>query len=292
MINIKDKFRQTLFHHTIIFAIVATIVHFLLRILKRWDSLSEQASALAKHLQDQIVLYELVLTVVAVGIYFVFLFLKDNFIKAEAARGAGLFMYYPDQASMISSTAFEHFKDAGRKAQNITILGATGWDTFGKVDSPLHEALTNCRSARIILFNPLSFDLEQRAGNLTMTPETYRDEIYNSIRCLREMMVRAGDDKIIELKFFHRYPTWKFINIDGLLWVQRYPKDSHVQFAPCFAFEVTEQRNSLYDPFVVHLDSLWRSHRLGRYNFDTGSVTGADGIPVEIAPPEVIATLV
>ncbi|MGD0282804.1 MAG: hypothetical protein ABSB95_10620 [Dissulfurispiraceae bacterium] len=210
----------------------------------------------------------------------------------RAAKKAGLFYYSLNKTTNSLTDAKDFLIDRGSDASMIRILGATGWDTFGNDDSPLRAAIENCNQIEIILLNPLSDIIEQRAGDIGGRPGEYRAEIYKSILKLKSIRDKGDGCHRVTLKFYKRYPTWKFIILDRCLWVQRYPTNTHVKYAPCYAFMKLSDKAGFFDPFSDNFDSLWNSERIGTYNFDTCIVTYGNNEPNEnIGTPDIMANL-
>lgn len=165
------------------------------------------------------------------------------------------------------STRF--LRSNANKSKKILILGASGWSTFGSPDSPLHEAITNCREVNVLIANPYSEHTQRRAQDIGADVRAFQTEIINSSKHLCQI---DGDAKVT-LKFYDRYPKWKFIILDDCVWTQQYPKKKPVSESPCFAFQSLEDGKSIVDFIQREFDDLWEHKwKVWTYDFSTDTI--------------------
>jgi hypothetical protein len=187
---------------------------------------------------------------------------------SKIAQGADIFFYRSNQRQKEISEGYEFLQDNARNCNSIYIQGATGWETFGATDSPLHDALSNCQEASILLIDPMSPSVIKRARDIEMESDDYREQIYNSIQYLKNLKDNSRLHPKITLKMYHSYPFWKFIILRDHIWFQHYPEDNHVKNSPCFALKWNPEKPGLHAPFRQQFLLKWNSHRFGIYSFD------------------------
>jgi len=157
-----------------------------------------------------------------------------------------------------------------KDATTIRIWGATGWDTFGAANSPLHKAVQSCSgSVKIVLAFPESPKIAERvlnlqsAGNSTSV-ERYKKEIYNSLRVAQSLKQRGMP---IKVKLYRGYPTWKMVLLDKIAWLQQYPPHKNVEDSPCSVYEKKPGGTlCVYDNINCHFERYWNSVRGGVLN--------------------------
>ncbi|MFN4166363.1 MAG: hypothetical protein ACK4GK_17450 [Ferrovibrio sp.] len=162
------------------------------------------------------------------------------------------------------STTIEDAKaDVGHFIANINrpdnrilnILGATGWETFGAKNSPLHEAVKNFSGTiRIILIDPTSRFLCDRAGSVGMKEDSYRKQVEKSIKWLTALKAQG---KHVELALYDSIPNWKMIFTARAVWLQHYKANIHVAETPVYLFYSTDDQKGLYHAFYADFERIW-----------------------------------
>ncbi|QLA21181.1 hypothetical protein [Desulfolutivibrio sulfoxidireducens] len=253
-------------------AVFGFIAHW---ILKHWtdSTLVEYASMTAKFIEDYRSLIDIANTVVFfVGIK-VIAMIYTHCKKGSAADAAGLFFCSPNGNIKQMEKSNSYIYIISQKSRKLHIAGATGWETFGDIHSPLHKAIHVSRDIKILLFNPVSKDLAKRASDVGLDAKKYKQEILDSISFLKTINAR----KKIQLKFYNNYPFWKYIFLDDCAWVWQYPPDAHVNTSPCYAFKKSSGTNlGMYEHMLAQFEKRWSSHRFYVYNFATGRLEKFD----------------
>lgn len=283
----QHKYASNLFIHIGILFIVAYSI-------TAWIEIEKNAPKISEFIVRNKIFAEIILTAIVITIYSSIWFLCERFELALTAKGAGLFFFSPNKTSKTITDGYQFLVEHSLIAAHIRVQGATGWDTFGHPDSPLYTAMETCNEAEIILFNPQGDAINQRVEDIndpSVTVESYRQEIYNSIKRLKAIQDKGNKKYNIKLKFYNRYPTWKFIILDKYVWVQRYPTDNHVKNIPCFAFGKLSHNSGLYEPFSEQFLGYWNSNRLGTYDFASGMIKYDTYRKNPIGPPEIIKEL-
>lgn len=138
----------------------------------------------------------------------------------------------------------------------LYILGATGWDTFGSKNSPLHEVLHDFKgNIKIILLDPDSRFLVNRAKSIRVNEKTYKNQIKKSIKMLKGLKQKGG---FVDLSLYDSPPNWKFILSARFSWVQRYWRDEHVADTPVYLLYATDDLKGLYHAFFDDFDRIWQ----------------------------------
>lgn len=154
-------------------------------------------------------------------------------------------------------------------AADILILGSTGSRTFTAPDGELHQALRNCRKARIMLLNPLGEGTVARAWSIPdpeITPEIIRDQIIDSIVFLKEL--RAGQ-KDIRLKLYPEMPLLKLAILGDHAFLRHYHTGLNVSEMPEYVFSHDGLHGGLYLPLYRYFLSLWNNLAIPEYDLVT-----------------------
>ena len=189
--------------------------------------------------------------ITAVGLMLWFLsWLYSRYKLSALADNAGLCFFLPyscrDDISKIEKTLFESLKEV----RDIKILGATGYNTFGRPGSFLCDILENTAARiEVILLDPAATNeaLRFRANELRMSLVAYREEIINSIEKLKELKQRG---KHISLYLYHHMPQWKLYITNDKVWVQNYRQGTHVSETSIFGFRRNSAERNFYDYYV------------------------------------------
>lgn len=199
---------------------------------------------------------------------------RTRWKEAKVARTMGAFFAKPnfDPADQEASVAF--LRKSAEESLEVYLIGASGWNTFGAENSPLYEAVKHAKRLKVLLAYPNSIFLEKRAVDIGLEAQEMKEQIYKSTQMLEELRAEGND---VQLKFYDRYPTWKYILCGNFLWVQQYPKKRKVSQSPCFAFQPSllrissngDRQETLFDALHREFFGMW-SHksRVWSYDFD------------------------
>ena len=137
----------------------------------------------------------------------------------------------------------------------LRILGATGWETFGKPESPLHNVLQSFRGEiRILLIKPKCSAFKVRAKALGIKERDYEKEIKQSIAFCEELRDKG---KSIIVKLYEQTPIWKMIFTEKYMWLQHYKTDEHVDNTPVYTLFANDSETSLYFPLIDVFRKRW-----------------------------------
>lgn len=191
-----------------------------------------------------------------------------HYQKGSMAKASGMFFYSPNLKERQVNKSEKFLRQEANKCVHIHILGASGWNTFGYPDSPLYEGLQRCGEAQIILLNPLSPAINQRAKDIGQEIEDYKKEIIMSLKYIRKLILKGDNQNRIQVKMYSSYPGWKLVILGRYIWMQWYPNDDHVRDSPCYAFQSDiDENRSIYSQLFAQFKKRWESYKLGQYNF-------------------------
>lgn len=207
---------------------------------------------------------------------------------SNIAVDAGIFFYSKNTSNKDKRNIYNFISKELSGSPNILIAGATGWKTFGDINSPFHSALANSEKSQIILIYPFSDKIPLRVSDINrnnpdnpITVHEYTQEVLKSIKFLREQYHHADTSNNIELKLYHSYPFWKYIRLNNFLLIQQYPKLEHVDKSPYIAVGRTNDKKDLFQSFNRQLNRFWESHRLSRFDFKTDEIVFTDDNGIE-----------
>jgi len=187
----------------------------------------------------------------------IMLFLHEAASRKDLLNKTGLFEFWPNASITERAPQWAVMADRILASPHTTfnLLGATGWDTFGHSNSPLHKAMENFSgSIRVILMNPDSHRLPARAMSIGMTTAAYKHQIKKSIKFLKELKAKGH---FVELKLYGSTPNWKMIFTPRRVWLQHYHNDHHVADCPVYMFYSTQERTGLYQSFAKDFERIW-----------------------------------
>lgn len=164
-----------------------------------------------------------------------------------------------------------------KKAKNILIIGATGYQTFARSDpegkAMLRDVLEKdiTGEIKIILIHPHSHCAKSRAEALGVTLSNYQGDISNSVAFLKEL-IRKG--KNVALKFYDQRPIWKMIILGDFLWLQHYHQNRHVEHMPVYGISRSQKTDeySLFDPLYDVFQKKWRHDNNPTYDFASDEI--------------------
>jgi hypothetical protein len=213
---------------------------------------------------------------------------------SKTARAAGLFLMNPAKGLISRWNAARMKRQQGR-AREIMIIGATGFQTFVNPSGDLHEAVRNCREARIMLLDPRGEGARARALSLPVpeiTPERFREQIRASIDFLKGL---RSLQKKVRLKLYPDTPLLKLAILGDFLWVRHYHPGLEVRTLPEFLFRHSPEPGGFYDPLHQYFFSRWQDPRIPEYDLETDELvyqTGEGGERREVFLPETDAEAV
>jgi hypothetical protein len=199
---------------------------------------------------------------------------------SQTARAAGLFLMNPAKGLIARWNAARMKREQGR-AREIMIIGSTGFQTFVNPGGDLHEAVTNCREARIMLLDPRGEGARARALSLPapeITPERFREQIRASIDFLKGL---RSLQKKVRLKLYPETPLLKLAILGDFLWVRHYHPGLDVRALPEFLFRHSPQPGGFYDFLHQYFVSRWQDPRIPEYDLETDELvyqTDAGGV--------------
>lgn len=170
-----------------------------------------------------------------------------------------------------------------KKAKDIFIIGATGFQTFARKDSEgnaiLREVVEEDMTGeiKILLLHPSGEHTINRAKALGVPIDNYQGEIKNSIKFLKELKAKG---KNVALKLYTQKPIWKMIILDNFLWLQYYHLCKHVERMPVYGISraTDEGTYSLFDPLYAVFQKKWHDDNNPIFDFTTDElVYFADG---------------
>jgi hypothetical protein len=191
----------------------------------------------------------------------------------KLALESGLFLYCPNASQKEIQASKQVLKEQSENCSNIHIFCASGWDTFGKPGSPLHETMRRCDKAEVVLLNPESQAARKRAEDLGIAPDDYISNIRQSIAYINSIRKGGDNPERFQLKTYDSYPYWKYIFLEKQVWIQQYPPNGTVQCSPCYTFErIADRDGGIYKNLMQYFIRRWNSNRLGRYDFQKGRI--------------------
>lgn len=204
---------------------------------------------------------------------------RRGILRGKIAKTAGLFLYSFNSTQKSLKDSEQYLKAAGKKTIYLGVLAATGWDTFGREGTPLHEAVRTCREIRVVLLDPLSKAVEIRSKALGIDAEDYRKDIHRSIEYLRTIKKKGTSDGTrlhgIRLKAYKFLPFWHFVILDNWVRVQQYPDNDYVKNSPYYAFEKGEESEKgggmIFEHVCNEFNRYWDDDgRFIEYDFERG----------------------
>jgi hypothetical protein len=168
-------------------------------------------------------------------------------------------------------------------ARELMIIGSSGYRTFVDPDGDLHEALQNCREAKIMLLNPFKEGAVTRARAIPdpeVTPGMIREQIIKSIDFLKGL--RAAQREV-RLKLYPDLPLLKLAIIGDYAFLQHYHTGMNVRHMPEYAFKNESQHGGLYIPLYRYFLTRWQDTAIPEYDLDTDELIYRDVTGNEVA---------
>lgn len=200
---------------------------------------------------------------------------------ARMSDSAGLILATPSRGIFIRRR-MKNMKTELGFAREIMIIGSTGYRSFVEAEGDLHEAVKNCREAKIMLLDPLKEGAIARARSIPdpeITPEVIRDQIIKSIDFLKGL--RAAQ-KTIRLKLYPDMPLLKMAILGDYAFIRHYHTGLNVRHMPEFAFKNQPTHGGLYFPLYRYFLSRWHDSNIPEYDLDTDELVYRDRRGYEI----------
>jgi hypothetical protein len=220
----------------------------------------------------------------------VMLILFFNFVRrawndrrlARMAKSAGLVQATPFRGTFIYKRRIKHMKKKLGFAREIMIIGSTGYRSFAEEEGDLHEAVQNCREAKIMLLDPLKHGAIARARSIPdpeITPEVIREQIIKSIDFLKSL---KAAQKNVRLKLYPDMPLLKMAILGDYAFIRHYHTGLNVRHMPEFAFKNDQKHGGLYLPMYRYFLSRWQDPDIPEYDLDTDELVHRDHTGYEV----------
>jgi hypothetical protein len=212
------------------------------------------------------------------------------------ARSAGLVRAAPARGLFVQRRMKKKKTTLGF-ARDLMIIGSTGCRTFVDKDGDLHEALKNCREAKIMLLDPFKDGASTRARGIPdpeVTPDMIRDQILKSIGFLKGL--RAAQ-KEVRLKLYPDQPLLKLAIIGDYAFLQHYHPGMNVRQMPEYTFKNESMHGGLYLLLSRYFLTRWQDTSIPEYDLDTDELVFRDLLGNEVSrerfrslltPPEAV----
>ena len=208
---------------------------------------------------------------------------KDRILASMSAK-AGLVLvtnlktpFAGSQINRLSRRRLRLLKQNKSVLNDVMLLGSTGFSTFVDPDGDLHNAIGNCREAKIMLLNPFGEGANSRAKSIPaseVTSEILRDQIMKSIDFLKDI---NSVQQNIKLKLYSDAPLLKIAVFGDYISVTFYPAGQSANQMSEYIFKHTQDNSDLYNMFYQIFLSRWRDSSIPEYDFETGELVYRDG---------------
>jgi len=207
--------------------------------------------------------------------------LQDRRIS-RIAKSAGLVLASPSRGIFMYKRRVKNMKKKLGFAREIMIIGSTGYRSFVEPEGDLHEAVQNCREAKIMLLDPLKHGAIARARSIPdpeITPEVIREQIIKSIDLLKSL--RAAQ-RTVRLKLYPDMPLLKMAILGDYAFIRHYHTGLNVRHMPEFAFRNEQNHGGLYLPLYRYFLSRWQDPDIPEYDLDTDELVYRDHMNYEV----------
>ena len=183
--------------------------------------------------------------------------------KNEMLEGVGLRGFSPHNDKNSRKQNWDNFVDELNSKDypnNISILGASGSETFGRRQSYLYDFLNNFKGVeiKILLLKPYSDGFASRVHSLgtnNTDESSYAREIEEALSFCKQL---ANSGKKISVRLYEDMPIWKMIFADDRLWLQYYRSGTHVDLTSVYMFQSRRNiESSLYYPLYTVFERRW-----------------------------------
>lgn len=206
---------------------------------------------------------------------------KDRIFAKMAQKGMGLALV-AHVDNLRTRKQVQKLKNQEGNARDVLIIGSTGSNTFVNPEGDLHQALQNCREAKIILLNPFSEGAFARAKCIPdpdITIEHFKEQLTKSIDFLKSL---NSPQKIIRLKLYDETPLFKLAVLGDYIFMKHYHADVHIKEMPEYIFKHSPNQGNLYHLFYQIFLSKWRDSNLPEYDFETDELIHRDASGNEV----------
>jgi hypothetical protein len=194
---------------------------------------------------------------------------------SRMAESAGLTLVTRSRG-FFARRRLKKLKERNGFGKDIMLIGSTGYRTFVDPAGDLHGVLQACRSARIMLLDPLREGAIARAKSIPdpdISPESFREQIIRSIDFLKGL---RGIQKNIRLKLYQDMPLLKLAILGDTLCVRHYHTGLNVNDLPEYVFRHHHEPGGLYNPFYQYFLSRWNDPEIPEYDLDTDELVYRD----------------
>ena len=201
---------------------------------------------------------------------------------SRIAKSAGLVLATPSRGIFLYKRRIKNMKKRLGFAREIMIIGSTGYHSFVEQEGDLHEAVQNCREAKIMLLDPLKHGAIARARSIPdpeITPEVIREQIIQSIDFLKDL---KAAQKTVRLKLYSDMPLLKMAILGDYAFIRHYHTGMNVRHMPEFAFKNDQRHGGLYLPMYRYFLSRWQDPRIPEYDLDTDELVYCDHTGYEV----------
>jgi hypothetical protein len=205
---------------------------------------------------------------------------KDRKLS-QTAKNAGLVLV-TNVKGVIARKRIKNMKSKQGFAREIMLIGSTGFRTFVESGGDLHQAVQNCREAKIMLLDPFKEGAVSRAMSIPdpeITPETVREQIGKSIDYLKGL--RAAQKNII-LKLYPDMPLLKLAILGDYAFLRHYHTGQNVRNMPEYVFENDRNDGGLYIPLYRYFLSRWNDPSMPEYDLSSDDLVYRDGAGNEV----------
>ncbi len=200
---------------------------------------------------------------------------------SKMARGAGLVFVTPTKG-IFGRRSVKKLKEKHGYARDIMIIGSTGFRTFVNPEGDLHNAIHNCREAKIMLLDPFGEGAMSRAKSIQtpdITPESFREQIIQSVNYLKRLKALQ---KNIKLKLYPDVPLLKLAILGDYISVQHYHTGLDVRNMPEYIFHHGQNPGSLYTYFYQYFLTRWHDPNIPEYELDSDELIYRDNSGNEV----------
>jgi len=191
------------------------------------------------------------------------------------ARSAGMVPATPTNGFFLKRRVRKMKSELGF-AREVMIIGSTGYRSFVEREGELHEALLNCREAKIMLLDPLKEGVLMRSRSIPdpeITPEVMREQIIRSIDYLKGL---RHAQKAVTLKLYPEMPLLKLAILGDNAFLRHYHTGLNIRYMPEYAFRNQQNHGGLYMPMYRYFQARWQDPNIPEYDLDTDEIVYRD----------------
>jgi hypothetical protein len=199
---------------------------------------------------------------------------KDRKLS-QTAKNAGLVLV-ANVRGVMARRRIKGMKSKQGFAREIMLIGSTGFRTFVESGGDLHQAVQNCREAKIMLLDPFREGAVARAMSIPdpeITPSVLREQIGKSIEYLKGL--RAAQ-KSIRLKLYPDMPLLKLAILGDCAFLRHYHTGLNIRSMPEYVFENDKNNGGLYIPLYRYFLSRWNDPAMPEYDLTSDELVYQD----------------